>query len=118
MVTAIHDVEGSGLGQKQVQDVDVMELAVGNVNECRDMTTEIEQRMKLDRRLGFAKMGPREQRQAQINGGGVQSIDRVGDVQSRVFIEVKPPCRMNETLSEIGVEAPVPPPIGVGQGVA
>ena len=117
-IAAIHDVEGSGLGQKQVQDVDVMELAVGNVNECRDMTAQIEERMKLDGRFGFAKMGPREQRQAKINGGGVQSIDRVGNVQARVFVDVKAPCRMNQTLSEIGVEAPVPPLIGVGQGVA
>ena len=66
-IAAIHDVEGSGFGQEQVQDVEVMELAVGNVNECRDMTAEIEQRMKLDRRFGFTEMGPWEQRQAKIN---------------------------------------------------
>ena len=53
-----------------------------------------------------------------IDGGGVQSIDRVGDIQARVLVDVKAPCRMDETLSEIGVEAPVPGLIGVGQGVA
>ena len=34
------------------------------------------------------------------------------------MVDVKAPCRMDETLSEIGVEAPVPGLIGVGQGVA
>ena len=117
-IAAIHDVEGSGFGQEQVQDVDVMELAVGNVNECRDMPAEIEQRMKLDRRFGFTEMGPREQGQSKIDGGGVQRVDRVGDIQARVLVDVKAPCRMDETLSEIGVEAPVPGLIGVGQSVA
>ena len=60
----------------------------------------------------------REQRQAKIDGGGVQRVDRVGDIQARVLVDVKAPCRMDETLSEIGVEAPVPGLIGVGQGVA
>ena len=59
-IAAIHDVEGSGFGQEQIQDVDVMELAVGNMDECRDMGAEIQQSMQLDRRFGFAEMSPRE----------------------------------------------------------
>lgn len=59
-IAAIHDVEGSGFGQEQVQDVDVMELAVGNMDECRDVGTEIQQRMQFDGRLGFAEMSPGE----------------------------------------------------------
>ena len=40
-VGSVHNIEGSGFGQKQVKDIDVMELAVGDVNERRDIATQI-----------------------------------------------------------------------------
>jgi hypothetical protein len=32
-VTAVHDVEGTGFGREQVQCLDIVELAVGDVNK-------------------------------------------------------------------------------------
>ena len=67
-IGAIHDVESPGFGQEQVYDVDIMSLAVGDVDEGGDMAAQVEQGMQLHRRLGFAEMGPREQGQAKIDG--------------------------------------------------
>src|ERR1019366_10147338 len=50
-VTPIHDVEGAGLDEQQVQYIDVVHLAVGDVDEGWDRSPQIEQRVQLDGRL-------------------------------------------------------------------
>ena len=67
-VGPVHDVEGAGLGHQQVHDVDVVELAGGDVDEGRDGAAQVEKCVQLDRRLGLAEVGPREQRETQIDG--------------------------------------------------
>lgn len=42
-VGSIHNIEGSGLWYKLVKDVDVMEFTVGNVNEGRDIATQVKE---------------------------------------------------------------------------
>jgi len=46
-VTPIHDVEGAGLDQQEVQHNDVVHLAVGDVDEGGDRSPQIEQRVQL-----------------------------------------------------------------------
>ena len=36
-IAAIHDTEGSGLWQQEVEDVDVVQLAVGDMDKSRDI---------------------------------------------------------------------------------
>ena len=42
-VGSIHDIEGSGFWDKQIKDIDVVEFAVGNVNESRDIAAQIKE---------------------------------------------------------------------------
>ena len=51
---AIHDVERAGLGQELIEDVDLVHLAVADIDEGRDVPAQIEQGMQLDRSLGRA----------------------------------------------------------------
>src|SRR5258706_16001593 len=44
----IHDVESAGLGQQLVEDVDLVHLAITNVNKGGDVAPQIEQRIQLD----------------------------------------------------------------------
>ena len=44
----IHDVESARLRQQLVEDVDLVHLAVTNVNESGDIAAQIQQRMQLD----------------------------------------------------------------------
>ena len=39
-VGAIHDIEGAGFGGEQVQDIDIMQFAAEDVNECGDIATQ------------------------------------------------------------------------------
>ena len=65
----IHDVKRAGLWQQLVEDVDLVHLAIADMDKRRDIATQIEQRVQLDRCLGRAERCPREHRQTQIDGG-------------------------------------------------
>src|SRR6266403_1249022 len=51
-VAAIHNVDGARFGEQQIEGVNVVQLAVRDVNEARDIAAQIEQGVQLHRRLG------------------------------------------------------------------
>jgi hypothetical protein len=61
---------------------------------------------------------PRKNREAQIDGGGVESVNGVFQLDSKRFVDVEPSCHSDQTLSEVAVDAPIPSRVGVGQGIA
>ena len=71
----IHDVESARLGQQLVEDVDLVHLAITDVNEGGDVAAQIEQCMQLDGCLGRAEYRPRKYRQTQIDSRGVERLD-------------------------------------------
>ena len=56
-VSAIHDVDGTGLGHQLIEDIDVVQLAVADEDEGRDIAPQIQERVQLDRRFGRATAG-------------------------------------------------------------
>jgi len=72
--------------------------------------------VQLDCSLGTAETRPGKQVQAQVNGGGIQGINRFLQFQSGRFILVESAGAPDELLRQIIVDAPVPFAIGVGQG--
>ena len=71
--------------------------------------------MHLDRSLLGPKASPREHRQAEVDGGGVQGIHGVVEVKAERLVGVDRPRDVNEHLREIGEDAPVVCLVGVGQ---
>ena len=59
-VGAVHHVNRCGFGNQQIEHVDIVQLAVGNMYETRDIAAQIEQGMHLDRSLGASKTKPTE----------------------------------------------------------
>ena len=100
-VASVHDVESTGLGQQQVQDVDVVQFAVADVEKRRDIATQIEERVQLDGCLGRAKRRPRKDRQAQVDRTGIQSIDRVFQIDTKRFCGIKTAGDGNERLGKL-----------------
>ena len=117
-VASVHDVESAGLGQQQVQDVDVVQFAVADVEERRDIAAQVQQRVQLDGRLGRAKRRPGKHRQTQVDGAGIQSVDRVFEIDTKRFCGIKTTSDGNERLGKVGVDAPVPALVGIGQSAA
>jgi len=52
--------------------------------------------VKFDVRLGLTEVGPREKCQRQIDGGGVERIDGVFQIQSEVFAGIERPGLAHE----------------------
>ena len=117
-VAAIHDVEGAGLGHQLIEDIDVVQLAVADEDERRDVATQIEQRVQLDRRLGRAEWRPGKDRQTQVDGGRIERVDGILQVDAERFVGIEPPRDADQALREVAVDAPVARRIGVGQRVA
>lgn len=114
-VAPIHDIDSTRLRDQQVEDASVVHLAIGAVDEAGNAAAQIQQRMHLHRCLGRSEMRPWKYRQAQIDGGRIQCVHRVGQIQAQVFAGVKRSGLGNQTVSEFGVDAPVAQFVGIGQ---
>ena len=66
-----------------------MQLAIRHVDEARDVAAQVQQRVHLDRRFGGAEMGPRKDRQTKIDGRRVECIDRVGEIETQILIDLQ-----------------------------
>ena len=117
-ITAIHDVNRTGLHHELVEDIDVVNLASGNNNKGRNVAAQVQQGVQLDSALGLAELGPGEQRHTQIDGRRVQRVYRIVQFHAKAVVCVKRPGLLDEHLSEVGVDAPVARLVCVGQCVA
>ena len=104
-----------GFREQQVEGMDVVEFAVRDVDEARDVAPEIEQGVHFHRRLGRPEMRPRKDRQAEINGRRVERVDGVGQFQPKVVAGIKPSGLGNQPLSKLRVDPPVAAFVGIGQ---
>ena len=115
-VATVHHVELTRLQDQDVQHIDLVHLAVADVNEGGNRAPEVQQCVQLDDCLGFPKRRPLEQAQAQIDGGGVQRVDRVLEIESQVLVQIKLASAANQNCSQVGPDAPVARLVGIGQG--
>jgi len=60
-VPPIHDIKRSGFDRKQIQSIDIVQLAVADIDEGGNRPTQIQQRVQLDGPLGPSELGPTEQ---------------------------------------------------------
>ncbi len=51
-VAAIHHIESAGLDNQLVEQVDFVPLAIADMNKRRDIASQVQQCVQLDRRLG------------------------------------------------------------------
>src|SRR5229473_891729 len=114
----IHDVEGPGLGQQLVEDVDLVHFAIADVDEGGNVAAQIQQRVQFDGRLGRAERRPRKYRQAQIDGRGVERVDSILQIDAEGFLCIQRSSDADQALSEVGVDTPVAHGIGMGQRIA
>ncbi len=117
-VASVHYVVGPGLRQQQVEHVDVVHLPVGDVNGSGNIAAQIHQRVQFDGRLGRPERRPREDRQTQVDGRGIERVYRLGQVHTEGFFGVQAACEADQPLGEARVDAPIAGRIGIGQGVA
>ena len=117
-VPAIEQVVRAGLDVQQVQGVDLVCLAVADVNECGDGAAQVQQGVQFDSRLVGSKRCPWINRQAQVYRRSVEGIDRCIQVDRQRVFGIQGTCHGDQVLRKVGVDLPRPGCIGIGQGVA
>jgi len=101
-----------------IEDVDLVQFAVADVDENRDIAAQIEQRVQLDRRLGAAKRRPRKDRQAQVDRGGVERVDGFLQIHAKRIVGVELAGHADQALREVRVDPPIPDLVRIRQSAA
>ena len=117
-VPAIEQVIGARLDIQQVQGVDLVGLAVADVNESGDGAAQVQQGVQFDSRLVRAKRCPRIHRQAQVYRRGIEGVDGCIQVDRHRLFGIQRARHGDQVLRKVGVDLPRARCIGVGQGVA
>ena len=94
-----------------------MNRTFSDVNKDGNLSTEIQLGMHLNSTLLMMEFGPGIQTKTQINGGAVERIDHIVQVNPEIIvIDVQRLCLFNEDLNEVSINAPVPFLIGISKG--
>ena len=91
LVIPVHDVIGTGLWNDLVQSVDIVDCPVGYVDERRNRTAQVDQRMQFYSRLCPAELCPREKFQAEVDGRRIQRVKRLREVGNSCVLAIKFP---------------------------
>ncbi len=117
-IVATDDIEGASLGNELIEDVDVVELAVADMQESRDIPAQVEQSAELRGRPGRTERCPRKQRQTPIDSGRVEGVDCIGQLDSERLVRIELARHRNQPLYKLGDDTLIAHGIGVDQRVA
>lgn len=61
-IATIEDIDGTGFDGNLIEDVELVDLSVGNDDHCGNTAPQIQKGMKLDSALALSENGPGEKR--------------------------------------------------------
>lgn len=117
-ITAIEQIERARLDGQLVQGVDLVGLAVGNMDESGYIASQIQQSVQPYRRLGLSERRPRKHRQTQIDGSCVERVNRRIQIDSQRLAGVQRTGNANQVLRQVGIDLPRTRGVCIGQRVA
>ena len=117
-IAPIHDIEAAGLEGHLVEDIYIVQLALRDMDEGRNIAPQIEQRMEFDCTFVFAKARPGKERQTQIDSRRIEGIDRMRQLDAKVVLGIELASCLDQPEGEVLVNAPVARLVGIGQGAA
>ena len=101
-----------------IERFDIVHFPIGNVDKTGDVAAQIDQRMELDSRLVSAEFRPREEGQTKIDSRGIEDVDGLIQLDREPIVRIEFARLGDEDVREIGIDAPVAIPIGLGQSIA
>ena len=117
-IPAIDHVERPRFCDDLIEDVHIVYLSMGDHHHCRNTASEVQEGVEFDGPFAFSEYCPREERQTEVDGGGVQSIHRLLELYAERIVDIQLPGSCNEDLRKVGIDTPIPHLVGVGQGVS
>ena len=76
---------------------------------------KVQQRVHLDRSFVPAKLRPRKQPEAEVDGGRIQRVQTLIQIDADRIVGIQRSCDANQHLSEVRVDAPIVRLVGIGQ---
>src|SRR5260370_19103331 len=107
-VGSIHQIDGTGFHHQLVENVNLVAFRGYNAAEGRDVAMQIEQSVHFYRGVFGTVTSPGKQRKTKIDGGAIQSVDRLFQFHSEAFLGIQRAGDANQDLGQVGVDAPVP----------
>ena len=95
-----------------------MDIAFGNTDKTGDTAMEVHQSMELDGAFASAKMSPRKKRETEVDHGRVEDIGGLVQNHTELVFGIKLSCSLDQHLSKIGVDPPVPVFVGFGESAS
>ena len=103
-ISPTHQVECSSFERQVLQHIDLVGLAIGNVNEAGDGAVQVKQRVQLDGGLGGLKRRLGMQGQTQVHGAGVEGVDSCIQIGSQGLLGIRWSGHANQMLREVSVD--------------
>ena len=114
-IATVDYIDASGIESDLIEEMDVVNRSIGNAHKHRDWAAQVELCVQFDGCFGSPEVCPREHRQTQIDGRGIDRINHLVEIEPIRIFGIEPPGLANEDLSERFVNPPVPMFVGVGQ---
>lgn len=88
------------------------------MDETGDAATEVKECVQFDSRFATPKLSPGKERQAEIDGGGIECVDGLVQCESERFVDVERASLGNQDLGEVVKDSPVMNTVGVGKSAS
>jgi len=117
-ISTVDNIEGSWFEGQLIEDVDIVNFAMSDNHERGNTSSEVQEGMQFHSGFVGSEFGPREKRQTQIDGGGVQSVGRLIQFDTEGIVGIEATRLADEDLSKVGIDSPIPGLVGMSQSVA
>jgi len=99
-IASIQQIEGACFEQQTVEPAHIVVPRTGNADARWNRSAQIDLGMKLDARLGLTEIAPWKKRQRQVDGRGVECVDRVVQIQAKILARIERSGFLHQTLGE------------------
>ena len=117
-ITAIHDIDGPGLDNQFVEDIDIVNISGGYDHHRGNVAMQVQKGVHFYGALPFPELGPGKQRQAKIDGCRIQGINGLFQFDAEGIGGVKFSGLSDDDFGKVGIDTPISELIGVHQGIA
>jgi len=117
-VSLIHNVEGPWLWDQVIEDIDVVKLAVADIDKRRYAVTQIQECVKFDGGFGSFELCPWKDRQAETYSRGIEGIDGLVEFNAKVVVDIESSSCVDKIVGEFCIDAPVTHSVGIGQSIS
>jgi len=114
-VSTVHNVESGWFEDQLIQKGDIVNFPMSDADHARNRASQIHLGMEFDGAFVLPKRGPRKKGETQIDCRGIQGISSLVELQSEILVRIQLSGDSDQHLSEVGVDAPIPFLVGIGQ---